>query len=344
MRIIIISLILFLILFMGCEAGVSSSDTKIILEFYQGLTNTRALNWDVSANPCTFTGITCNSDSPQRIISIVFSNLYVAGPVPVNLGQLTELQTLSLDGNFLEGTIPNTLGDLSNLKTLNLKGNLLFGTLSAEFSKLSQLTYLDVSNNQLSGPIPSLASNTMLTWLYLARNAFCPIANYSAWATSTDYIIASGVECGACTASYICMNGGTCSPSNNEQAGELMYKCNCATGYEGTNCENWVDTCLSSPCLNGGNCSMLFNNFTCECPAGFSGATCQINLNLAPLINLTKSGAGIMLLACSFVFIIVAIGLKYKLLPPPAPAPRIVSLFVENKKAAPEQRGMFEWR
>lgn len=36
-----------------------------------------------------------------------------------------------------------------------------------------------------------------------------------------------------------------------------------------------IDECSSSPCLNGGLCINLLNNFTCHCVHGWTGALCQ---------------------------------------------------------------------
>ncbi|TNM92512.1 hypothetical protein fugu_019524 [Takifugu bimaculatus] len=35
------------------------------------------------------------------------------------------------------------------------------------------------------------------------------------------------------------------------------------------------DTCKMEPCLNGGECSVTFNDFTCSCPEEFTGKTCE---------------------------------------------------------------------
>ena len=36
-----------------------------------------------------------------------------------------------------------------------------------------------------------------------------------------------------------------------------------------------IDSCQSSPCLNGGTCSNAINNFLCFCNAGYVGHQCQ---------------------------------------------------------------------
>ena len=37
-----------------------------------------------------------------------------------------------------------------------------------------------------------------------------------------------------------------------------------------------IDECLSSPCVNGGNCMDGIDSFTCVCIPGFTGPTCAI--------------------------------------------------------------------
>ena len=37
------------------------------------------------------------------------------------------------------------------------------------------------------------------------------------------------------------------------------------------------NTCLDNPCINGGNCTVTWNDFLCICPPGFKGKTCHEN-------------------------------------------------------------------
>lgn len=55
------------------------------------------------------------------------------------------------------------------------------------------------------------------------------------------------------------------------------YKCVCAAGYTGVNCENALSSpCTAAPCLNGGTCASTNNvNYVCTCPTDYIGSRCQ---------------------------------------------------------------------
>ncbi|GAB1598157.1 protein crumbs-like [Argonauta hians] len=81
----------------------------------------------------------------------------------------------------------------------------------------------------------------------------------------------------------ICMHGGMCTNNNGS------FKCFCDNSgknqgkyYAGRNCEIVVDYCSNTTkrCQNGGTCqSKTFDKFECICPVGFTGKTCDININ-----------------------------------------------------------------
>lgn len=54
------------------------------------------------------------------------------------------------------------------------------------------------------------------------------------------------------------------------------YICKCSPGWNGPHCDQNIDECSSSPCLNGGTCVDKVNGFTCACPSPWTGPLCQI--------------------------------------------------------------------
>ncbi|XP_077968671.1 complement receptor type 1-like isoform X4 [Styela clava] len=56
------------------------------------------------------------------------------------------------------------------------------------------------------------------------------------------------------------------------------FSCSCPTGYSGKTCEIDIDDCSSNPCHNG-YCSDGINNFICFCRHGFTGTLCQTDID-----------------------------------------------------------------
>ena len=78
----------------------------------------------------------------------------LSGQIPSELGNLTQLEWLSLADNRLSGTIPPELGNLVNLRNLYLSYNRLTGRIPPEFGNLTKLEFLSLAANPLSGDIP----------------------------------------------------------------------------------------------------------------------------------------------------------------------------------------------
>ena len=78
----------------------------------------------------------------------------LSGEIPEELGDLANLEGLYLSENQLSGEIPGELGNLANLRDLALNGNQLSGEIPGELGNLANLQVLDLRGNQLSGEIP----------------------------------------------------------------------------------------------------------------------------------------------------------------------------------------------
>ena len=77
-----------------------------------------------------------------------------------------------------------------------------------------------------------------------------------------------------------CQNHGICTDEINK------YSCNCtSTGFDGKNCEEEINECLSSEesgvetCKNGGKCVDEIGTFSCDCPKGWEGKFCDKDTN-----------------------------------------------------------------
>ncbi len=127
--------------------------------------------WFENCEPCSWPGIRCNSD--DRIIALVMRNNGMSGELPVELGQLEFLASLSLPGNNLFGEIPISLASLPDLYSLFLNDNQLTGNIPTALLSKGRLEYLHLERNDLSGELPAeLAQLVNLRKLYLSGNAF----------------------------------------------------------------------------------------------------------------------------------------------------------------------------
>ena len=134
------------------------------------------LNWSPDVAMFRWDGITIDRTYAHVAKISLSSNDSVptndlSGSIPPELGNLTNLDMLSLSGNALTGSIPPELGDLTNLTSLWLHNNYLSGPIPTELGDLTNLEGLLLGINGLSGPIPpELGNLTNLTSLRLQRN------------------------------------------------------------------------------------------------------------------------------------------------------------------------------
>ncbi|XP_017144221.1 protein serrate isoform X2 [Drosophila miranda] len=57
------------------------------------------------------------------------------------------------------------------------------------------------------------------------------------------------------------------------------FTCGCAAGWTGSTCEINIDECAGGPCEHGGTCVDLIGGFRCECPPEWRGDVCQVDVN-----------------------------------------------------------------
>ncbi|HVV82388.1 MAG TPA: DNRLRE domain-containing protein [Kofleriaceae bacterium] len=73
---------------------------------------------------------------------------------------------------------------------------------------------------------------------------------------------------------------GPCQNGGQCANSDGSYTCTCPAGYTGANCDVDIDDCAANPCQNGGACTDGVASFTCACAPGFTGATCETPLQI----------------------------------------------------------------
>ncbi|KAI4348885.1 hypothetical protein L6164_009551 [Bauhinia variegata] len=91
----------------------------------------------------------------------------LTGPIDI-VTTMTSLTSVWLHGNHFTGSIPENIGSLTLLKDLNLNGNELVGLIPKALADM-QLDHLDLNNNNLMGPIPDFKAAKVV----YQTNAFC---------------------------------------------------------------------------------------------------------------------------------------------------------------------------
>ena len=146
------------------------ADCKVLLALRDELAGTSSLNWDTQLAMTSWESIRV-SGSPSRITELDLSGYGLAGKIPVELDQLSELTLLSLGHNQLTGTIPSDLRQLTQLQELHLCCNRLTGAIPPELGQVVQLRVLVLKDNRLSGKIPyELGQLSRLERLRLENN------------------------------------------------------------------------------------------------------------------------------------------------------------------------------
>ncbi|KAJ9172966.1 hypothetical protein P3X46_016150 [Hevea brasiliensis] len=166
----LVFLFLFVILLLDTWYVVDSdlASDRTALEALRKAVRGRSLLWNLSSSPCLWVGVSCERD---RVVKLRLPAMGLSGQLPVALGNLTQLQTLSLRFNALSGPIPADIGSLALLRNLYLQGNFFSGEIPVFLFNLQNLVRLNLGHNNFSGEIsPSFDKLTRLGTLYLEEN------------------------------------------------------------------------------------------------------------------------------------------------------------------------------
>ena len=156
----------------SCAQADSPEDRAVLVNVHSA---TDGVNWTNNANWLSddltrqWYGVT--NDANGRVNGLFLGGNQLTGEIPLELGSLANLRSLSLRDNQLTGEIPPELGSLATLERLRLFNNQLTGEIPAELGSLTNLEHLRLDGNRLTGDIPAeLGRLTNLTLLYLSGN------------------------------------------------------------------------------------------------------------------------------------------------------------------------------
>ena len=174
---LVLTMVLLVSIFAGASrpavtARADSGDRDALVALHNatgGANWTNNENW-LSDEPIgEWRGVTTDGDGRVTNLNLGVSGL--TGPIPSELGNLTNLEVLYLHSNRLTGRIPTELGGLSNLTDLYLDSNGLTGPIPAELGNLTNLEDLYLHFNDLTGRIPAeLGGLSNLSYLDLGGN------------------------------------------------------------------------------------------------------------------------------------------------------------------------------
>uniref|UniRef100_A0A8I6X0P3 Leucine-rich repeat-containing N-terminal plant-type domain-containing protein n=1 Tax=Hordeum vulgare subsp. vulgare TaxID=112509 RepID=A0A8I6X0P3_HORVV len=131
------------------------TEVHSLLEF-KAATNdpTGALrSWNRRVHYCNWTGVTCSSMKPGRVIALRLPGQSLSGEITPSIGNLTYLKALNLSSNGFSGQLP-PLNLLHEVIHLELSSNSFHGIIPDSLMNCSKLLILDLSSNMLQGPIP----------------------------------------------------------------------------------------------------------------------------------------------------------------------------------------------
>ncbi|CAN0145039.1 unnamed protein product [Scytosiphon promiscuus] len=150
---------------------MAPSDHDVLVALYHATGRSewrRGTKWNPRTELSEWYGVDVDGG---RVVKLRAGSENILGFIPPELGHLTALEFLRLEGNLLYGSIPESLGKLGNLLELSLFWNRLSGPIPKELGALTKLQHLSLTNNRLTGPIPKeLGALTELRQLSLFSN------------------------------------------------------------------------------------------------------------------------------------------------------------------------------
>ena len=108
---------------------------------------------------------------PKYLLRLACSDTRISGKIPLQIAKsLPHLSKLQMSGSLLSSEIPESIGDLIQLEVLSLGQTKITGSIPTSISKLTNLWFLDLEILKLKGNLSFIYNLTKLKYLHLLSN------------------------------------------------------------------------------------------------------------------------------------------------------------------------------
>jgi hypothetical protein len=139
----------------------------------------------------------------------------------------------------------------------------------------------------LSAVTDPLDSRARLFYAVNSSAQFSPAYSISMYASRKRFTCDDGAVCGMISGpGYLaallydsCLSSPCINGGTCVGSTSNGWSCVCASGFSGSDCSANVDECASCPCLQGGRCRDQVGRFVCDCTPGTTGSRCETQVN-----------------------------------------------------------------
>ncbi len=149
----------------GTRTFDDEGDDARVLRTWRAMCPALQERWPEAARPEHWDGVTMVDG---RVVGLVLEESGLSGALPAELGRLSALRYLKVDGNALT-SVPAEIGQLTSLDSLDLGYNQLT-SVPAEIGQLTSLEVLGLGGNQLTTVPAVIGQLTSLKVLALSNN------------------------------------------------------------------------------------------------------------------------------------------------------------------------------
>lgn len=153
------------------QTDIPKSECEALVAFYNSTNGshwTDHSGWLVTNTPCQWIYVTCFNGHVETLDP---DQNNLNGSLPAEIGNLTQLDWLSVSNNQLSGALPATIGNLTSLSHVYLDHNSFSGALQDSLRNLTALDTFQFNNTNLCEPADTAFQNWLASIPNLQRTS-----------------------------------------------------------------------------------------------------------------------------------------------------------------------------